>query len=210
MLVGHTKFAPDWCFGLLKQKFRKTKVGCLSDIAKVVDESATVNSAELVGKEDGTVLIKQYDWAEFFKPVFKATAFKGIKKLHHLVFSKDTPGCAIVREYPDSTIKKLTLLSSDCEDWSPVPSDLPPELLPPGLSQERKEYLYSKIREFCPPDCKDIVCPDPHVAKPSSPLPHMSTPPTSPEPITPETTPLTSPEFIPPRTKRRCNRGRQQ
>ena len=27
MLVGHTKFAPDWCFGLVKQRFRRTRVG---------------------------------------------------------------------------------------------------------------------------------------------------------------------------------------
>ena len=25
--VGHTKFAPDWCFGLLKQRFLRTKIG---------------------------------------------------------------------------------------------------------------------------------------------------------------------------------------
>ena len=29
IVVGHTKFAPDWCFGLLKQCFRRTHVGCL-------------------------------------------------------------------------------------------------------------------------------------------------------------------------------------
>ena len=33
--VGHTKFSPDWCFGLIKQRFRKTDVGCLEDIATV-------------------------------------------------------------------------------------------------------------------------------------------------------------------------------
>ena len=32
MLVGHTKFAPDWCFGLLKQKYHRTPVGCLADL----------------------------------------------------------------------------------------------------------------------------------------------------------------------------------
>ena len=37
MIVGHTKFAPDWCFGLFKQRFRRTKVGCLADIARVVE-----------------------------------------------------------------------------------------------------------------------------------------------------------------------------
>ena len=30
MMVGHTKFAPDWCFGLLKQRFRRTKTSSRS------------------------------------------------------------------------------------------------------------------------------------------------------------------------------------
>ena len=67
LLVGHTKFAPDWCFGLLKRKFRKSLVGCLNDMLRVVDQSAKTNVAELVGKEDGTTLIPQYDWAGFFE-----------------------------------------------------------------------------------------------------------------------------------------------
>ena len=36
LLVGHTKFSPDWCFGLFKQLYRKTKVGSIDDIAEVV------------------------------------------------------------------------------------------------------------------------------------------------------------------------------
>ena len=33
LLVGRTKFAPDWCFGLFKQLFEKTKVGTIFEIA---------------------------------------------------------------------------------------------------------------------------------------------------------------------------------
>ncbi len=102
LLVGLTKFVPDWCFGLFKQRFRRTKVGCLADIVKVVNESAVVNHAQLVGTEDGTVIVPQYDWAEYFDTFFKRQAFKG---LHHLVFSTSTPGCAMVREMTDSQDK---------------------------------------------------------------------------------------------------------
>ena len=69
--VGHTKFAPDWNFGLLKQKFRKSLVGCLDDLACVVDQSAHTNHARLVGKEDGTVYVHQFDWKGFFQPFFR-------------------------------------------------------------------------------------------------------------------------------------------
>ena len=41
--VGHTKFAPDWCFGLMKQCFRRTKIGDLDDIANCVSLSSAVN-----------------------------------------------------------------------------------------------------------------------------------------------------------------------
>ena len=42
-------FSPDWCFGLLEQKFRRSRVNCLDDVVKVVNESTVVNDAQLVG-----------------------------------------------------------------------------------------------------------------------------------------------------------------
>ena len=50
MMVGHTKFSPDWCFGLIKQKWRKSVVGCLDDLADTVNRSAAPNVAQLVGR----------------------------------------------------------------------------------------------------------------------------------------------------------------
>lgn len=179
MLVGHTKFAPDWCFGLLKQRFRRTKVGCLADLEKVVNTSAEVNHAQLVGKEDGTVLVPQYDWAAYFAPYYKRQAFKGIKSLRHLTFSQGTPGSVMVREYTDSQENQISILAKDHLHWAPSSSDLPPEMKPPGLSRERKEYLYSKIREYCPPECQDIVCPNPNptIMLPTTPLTQPTQPP---------------------------------
>ena len=43
LLPGHTKFAPDWCFGLVKQKMRRTFISSLFDIARTVEDSAAVN-----------------------------------------------------------------------------------------------------------------------------------------------------------------------
>ena len=57
LLVGHTKFAPDWCFGLIKQKYRRTIVGCLDDIKEVVDKSADVNYTQLVGSQEGGTIV---------------------------------------------------------------------------------------------------------------------------------------------------------
>ena len=59
--AGHTKFSPDWCFGLIKQRFRRTEVGCVRDIVNVVEQSATVNSAQLIGHENGDIIVPTYD-----------------------------------------------------------------------------------------------------------------------------------------------------
>ncbi|XP_038055787.1 uncharacterized protein LOC119727794, partial [Patiria miniata] len=39
LIAGHTKFSPDWCFGLLKQRYRKCVVSCLGDLEEVVRTS---------------------------------------------------------------------------------------------------------------------------------------------------------------------------
>lgn len=144
--VGHTKFAPDWCFGLLKQAFRRTRVGCLDDIVKVVNSSANVNFTQLVGEQDGTVVVPTYDWGEFLRPFFKADPFKGIKKLHHLRFTSGNPGKCFVKTASDSVEKTLSILNKESEDWSPSPQTLPPVIKPDGLPMERRKYLYDKIR----------------------------------------------------------------
>ena len=43
MTMGHTKFSPDWCFGLFKRAFRRTAVGSLDDAVGVAARSAEVN-----------------------------------------------------------------------------------------------------------------------------------------------------------------------
>ena len=84
LIVGHTKFSPDWCFGLFKQAFRWTKIGCLDNIIKVVESSAVVNHAQLVGTQDGQVIVPTHDWAQYFNNSFRQTALKGIKGMHLL------------------------------------------------------------------------------------------------------------------------------
>ena len=76
MITGHTKFSPDWCFGLLK-KYRWTKVGGLSDLCGVVNDSAAVNIAQPTRLEDGSAVVPTYNWQEYFRFLTKV---KGIKK----------------------------------------------------------------------------------------------------------------------------------
>ena len=59
--VGHTKFFPDAGFGMLKRKFTVTNVGFLSDIASVVNQSTTMNHAQLVWDQNSNVIVNSHD-----------------------------------------------------------------------------------------------------------------------------------------------------
>ena len=57
MIPCHTKFSPDWCFGLFKKEYKRSIVRGLTDLVRVVNESAEVNVAQPTGREDGSVLV---------------------------------------------------------------------------------------------------------------------------------------------------------
>ena len=95
LVVGHTKFSPDWYFGLFKRKYRRTMIGRLQDIVDAVNKSAECNVAQVVDEQDGTVIVPTYDWAQFFSRHFKKLI--NIKSYHHFRFSSETPGCVFVK-----------------------------------------------------------------------------------------------------------------
>ena len=159
MIPGRTctKFSPDWCFGLLKKRYRRTKVGSLTDLVTVVNESASVNVAQPTGREDRSPIVTTYDWQEYFSTF--CTKVKGIKKLHHLRFDSASPGFVYVKEKAGSTEVKRSILK--VKQWSPKADELPPILPPSGLSLQRQWYLYHKIGEFCSDLLRDVICPLP-------------------------------------------------
>ena len=65
LVVGHMKFTPDWCFGLFKHSYRRTKVGSLLAIAQVVNSSADCNFSQLVVRIESTI-VPTYSWTDFF------------------------------------------------------------------------------------------------------------------------------------------------
>ena len=104
LIVGHTKFAPDWCFGLLKQLFRRTKVSSLRDLENVVNCLAEVNVAQLVGTQSGEVVVPTYDWTAMFAG--RLRKLKHLKWFHHLSMSLSAPGSVEVRVESDSESEK--------------------------------------------------------------------------------------------------------
>ena len=160
--VGHTKFSPDWCFGLFKCLYRRTKVGNLHSIATVANKSAECNFAQLVSDEDGSTIVPTLDWTDFFTEHLKK--IPGIIKYHHFRMTTSSPGSVFLRIQHDSPEVKLDLWK---EPWTPSIEMLPNVIPPHGLSTDRQWYLYEQIRPFCPEEDKDSVCPLPLVPKSS-------------------------------------------
>ena len=164
MITGHTKFAPDACFGLIKRKFRKTDVSSLDDLARVVDESAVCNICQLVDAQDGSTIVPSRDWARFLSSHFRR--LDGIKQYHHFRFERDHPGVVFLKKTAVAEEEERVLLRGV---WSPTPADKPPSITPQGLSLERQRYLFEKIREYCREDVRDLVCPNPDTVATHSP-----------------------------------------
>ena len=141
MIVGHTKFSPDWCFGLVKQRLRRCKVDCLDDIVEVVQSSADVNHAQLVGTQSGETLVPMHDWAKYLEPYFRV--LPNIKQYHHFHFSSSSPGTVVLKKYSDSPEVSYTLCTTS--SWNPSMNTLPSIIQPPGLTEERQLYLYQKL-----------------------------------------------------------------
>ncbi|XP_064862496.1 uncharacterized protein LOC135563592 [Oncorhynchus nerka] len=164
LIIGHTKFAPDWRFGLIKQSFRKTIVNTLSEIAGVVKDSTVtgLNIPQLVGLEDGTVLVESYGW-QHLTPYFRALPqIKQYQHFRRITFSLQSSMLwSLVLLSPRSvrTVGTRLQLLLNADILPPI-DDLPVQETP-GLDTARETYLFEKIREFCDEEAVDITCPAP-------------------------------------------------
>ena len=140
MIVGHTKFSPDSCFGLLKRTFRRTAVNTLQDLCDVVTQSAACNKVEVVGWEDGVSLIPTYNWSTYFSAYMDKVI--GIKKFQHFNFNTLTKGSVQCRTVCDGDSIVVTLSKS--ATWQPSTSVLPDIVEPKGLDAKRQWYLHEK------------------------------------------------------------------
>ena len=120
LLVGHTKFSPDWCFQLFKQKYRKTKI------------------AKCNFKMELCVFRHMTGACSHFNRV------TNIKNVCHFTFVYEHLEKVFIKEYSDRTPFVVQLLK---DGWNPkhqdIPPDMwPPEMQPPGLSAECELYLF--------------------------------------------------------------------
>lgn len=101
MVVGHTRCLVDGCFGLINQKYRWSDCDTLTQLQTVVEESASVNCAQLYqGPNSSRPAFKWYNWVSFLDQRFKP--LPGIRSLYHFRFSKSSPGTVFVKESASS------------------------------------------------------------------------------------------------------------
>ena len=145
---------------------RRTKVDSLQDLVDVVNRSANVNFAQLVGTQEGDVLVPTYDWGSYLSPYFKRVDH--IKKLHSFQISSPSSGDVevVVRDYSDTPEQHVSLVRDTT--WTPSSTVLPTVCKPVGLSSDRQWYLFDKIREYCADNAKDLSCPLPSVPRSST------------------------------------------
>jgi len=116
-----------------------------------------LNKAQLVGTHNGRVVVPVYDWGTFLGQYFKK--LPNIKEVHHFWFSNEDPGKVFYKELVSSPERSCMLLKNNA--ILPPPSTLPDVVKPDGLTEERSNYLFREIRQFCKPGAEDIVAPAP-------------------------------------------------
>ncbi|XP_072015693.1 uncharacterized protein [Amphiura filiformis] len=159
MVSGHTKFAPDGNFGILKRRFARSTVECLDDMEEVVSSSGVCNIAQLVGDEQQNVAVPTYNWQDFFGNSYRP--LPGIKSYHHFRFTQDEPGVVFAKKRVQDPETRLQLVKPSARE---PPQDIDDSFAipPPGLNLDRQWYLYNSIREYClNDDAKNKTCPRP-------------------------------------------------
>ena len=121
---------------------------------EAIDKSTVtgVNYGKVVGLHNGTVLVKTYNCTSHLGRYFRK--INGASKFRHFCFSKHHRGKVFCRESADSPEEEFELLKKRNDL---PPSILPPQVVPGGLDEECKSYLFREIRQFCQPGTENAV-----------------------------------------------------
>ena len=152
MVAGHTKFGPDYGFGVFKRLYRHSEVHSIQNICSLI-QSSKLLLAEPVGTEQGESLIPCYDCQAKFNHLQK---IQGLKQFHHFSFSENHQNISMVKHFAGSPASQITT------GWDGNP-ELPQVIPPTGLPHARKEYLFHKIRPYVADNFKDQLCPQPQL-----------------------------------------------
>ena len=156
MIPGHTKFICDAKFGSIKKLYKTSHINTVDDVEKVINNSSKYNKSIRYNNGLGW---KWHDFNLMLKDHFRT--LPNIKKHYHFRFSSSPDNIGIVyfskksdgEEYSYNLFKNTTGFDKNAQlNFL--------EVAP--LSDERKKYLYSNIRQYVDEPYKDILCPNPN------------------------------------------------
>ncbi|KAH3897510.1 hypothetical protein DPMN_021698 [Dreissena polymorpha] len=156
MIAGHTKFAPDYHFGILKLKWRTSNAETMEDIAATVTASSRSSHNFPQFVKDSNKPVVFLSWINYLEQFSKP--LKNIIRHHHFIMDRSKPGIVTCKEHMDSEGMCFNILKS----VSPAAGELPPTKPAPGLDLNRQWYLYNTISPFFRSvNARDTVCPKP-------------------------------------------------
>ena len=102
----------------------------MQDIVNVIHKSSekALNLPQLVGDEDGKVIVPTYDWKAFLTPAYKKVV--GLKKNHHFHISDAVSGKLLTKEYTECENNEQSILCGA------VPQGMPTIVTPAGLEKK--------------------------------------------------------------------------
>jgi hypothetical protein len=82
-----------------------------------------------------------------------------IQQYQHFRFSANNPGFVFVKKRANSEENKMLLLKNNAPAFFPL--ELPQQMHPNGLTEERRRYLYRFVRHLVRLAAQDLSCPAP-------------------------------------------------
>ncbi|CAG8500507.1 12472_t:CDS:1 [Gigaspora rosea] len=154
MIPGHTKFICDSFFGQIKKVYRNHKSNVISDIEKTINNSSKGNKAILCNNGLGWAW---HDFSLLFNNHFKN--FPNLKQYYHFRFSSLPTDIGKVYASTKSSGPEISfqILCENNFDINTTLKTIPIKL----LTKERKNYLYTKIRQHVDDPYKDVYCANP-------------------------------------------------
>lgn len=144
LLVGHTRFAPDRIFGLIKTRYKKANIDTFRDFVHCVVEASPSGFSLAVPTYNPVTKIKYvkwYQWDTFLQQYY--TSLPNITRYHYFTF---TYGMDVeCKEFADSNVKLVKVLKIGAA----IRSDALPNEIIQGLSLKRQWYLYKELRPLC-------------------------------------------------------------
>lgn len=168
LVVGHTKFSPDGYFGLIRHRYRRSKVYTYEQLAKVVEKSSENghNICQRYNHNNEKSEIVYRNWSSWLAQYFKT--IPNITSYHYFRIDHNERGIVAKKKEMDSKEVKIPLLKEEFPfNRKNLAQNLPERLIPKDLTAERQWYLYKQIRTHIPDEKdKDETCPKPKIAKP--------------------------------------------